>query len=589
MKLFHLLLSFLFVSQLLPAQTLKKAIEKKFENGKPEIIAWYDGEVAAEKLARREVYGVDGEKIEEKSYKNGKLHGKSTKWKPFDGSVEWEYNYENGEKHGKQIEYFSDGTVKTELNYLVGKLDGEQKGYYLKDHAPRFSFNLSAGVYHGPQEEINPDGSKKYRLNFLAGKLDGIQRWYLPPNGEVKQETWKQGVLEEAVESHSASQPKVVKVFEFKVDDPENLTVSGEKVLIKEMGYYKSGAIEYITELTGDEPTTRMLHLSGQPKAEGKGGIGSEEGKWTYFHANGKKMMEGEYVNGQKSGNWTIWNDKEKVLFEEVWKTGSDPRGEKYLRTSCKVILYFPNGDIQSEGFLDPEDKKTGNWIHHYANGEVKREESYVVNCTEKGARPFAETILHYDEDGNKVIEGSERKQTRYEYHGNGKVKIETEVILPCHDRCSKEKYEYYQDGEMKMESTGKVDGKSCKMDDMVVLKRTEYRESGDKVSVESFNEEGIIDGVQEGWYNNGKKKFEYTYKNGKPEGAIKEWYDTGQAMLDLTYHVVDGRIVELKSGTIYTDNGKDYFYEQSEGKDMKKKAQEVFDLSFWKKYMAEH
>lgn len=570
------------------SQNILKAIEKKFDNGKPEVIAYYEKEIEASNLVKKEIFEVDGKKIEEQNYKGGILHGKSTKWKAFDGSVEWETNYENGQKHGVQKEFFSDGQIKTELNYLKGKMDGEQKGFYLKDHAQRFIFNLSGGIYHGAQEENNPDGSRKYRLNFVAGKMDGIQRWYLPPNGDVKEERWKQGQLEEAVESHTASQPKVARIFEFKTGDPEALTVSGEKVLVKEMGYYPSGAIQYITEM-GENPSTKMLHLSGQTMAQGAGGIGSEQGKWTFYYPDGKKWKQGEFEKGQKNGNWTIWNEKEQVIFEELWKTGNDARGEKFLRFSCKVIFYYPDGKIESEGFLDPIDRKNGNWIFHYSNGSVKREESYLANCKEPGATPFAETITAYDEEGRKTIEGSARKQTHFEYHGNNKVKIETEYLFPCHDRCNKETYEYYQDGAMKRNATLKVNGQSCNMDEKIMLKRIEYRESGDKVAVDSYNDQGVIEGVQEGWYNNGTKRYEYTYKAGKPEGAVKEWYDTGQIKLDLVYQVVDGRVVELKSGTFYSDNGKGTEYNQADGKELKKKAQEVLDLSFWKEYMGKH
>lgn len=588
MRILLIALFAMLCAQWAGAQTPLKAIEKKFDNGKPEIIAYYDKEIAASNLVKKEIFEVDGKKIEEQNYKGGVLHGKSTKWKAFDGSVEWETNYEDGLKSGVQKEYFSDGQVKTELNYMKGKQDGEQKGFYLKDHAQRFTYNMSGGIYHGPQEENNPDGSRKYRLNFVAGKLDGIQRWYLPPNGEVKEEKWKQGQLEEAVESYTASQPKVARIYEFKTGDPEALTVTGEKVLVKEMGYYSSGAIKYITE-AGEKPTTKMLHLSGQTMAQGAGGVGSEEGKWIFYYPGGKKWMQGEYVKGQKNGNWTIWNEKEQVIFEELWKTGNDPRGEKYLRFSCKIIFYYPDNSVESEGFLDPMDRKSGNWIYHYSNGSVKREESYLVNCKEPGATPFAETISAYDEDNRKTVEGSERKQTHYEYHGNNKVKIETEYLFPCHDRCNTETVEYYADNVMKRNATIKVNGKPCNMDEKIMQKRIEYRESGDKVTVETFDEAGIIDGVQEGWYNNGTKRYEFTYKAGKPEGSVKEWYDTGQIKLDLQYQFVDGRVVELKSGKFFSDNGKETEYLQSEGKELKKKAQEVLDLSYWKEYMGKH
>ena len=37
-------------------------------------------------------------------------------------------------------------------------------------------------------------------------------------------------------------------------------------------------------------------------------------------------------------------------------------------------------------------------------------------------------------------------------------------------------------------------------------------------------------------WYENGQKKFEKTFKNGKWDGLVTEWYENGQMSYELTY-----------------------------------------------------
>ena len=40
---------------------------------------------------------------------------------------------------------------------------------------------------------------------------------------------------------------------------------------------------------------------------------------------------------------------------------------------------------------------------------------------------------------------------------------------------------------------------------------------------------EKIKDGLHTEWYKNGKKKFEGTFKDGKPVGLLTNWFDNGQ------------------------------------------------------------
>ena len=46
----------------------------------------------------------------------------------------------------------------------------------------------------------------------------------------------------------------------------------------------------------------------------------------------------------------------------------------------------------------------------------------------------------------------------------------------------------------------------------------------------------GVKDGVHEGWWENGKKRFEYHFSMGAYDGDVKEWYPDGARALHLHY-----------------------------------------------------
>ena len=54
------------------------------------------------------------------------------------------------------------------------------------------------------------------------------------------------------------------------------------------------------------------------------------------------------------------------------------------------------------------------------------------------------------------------------------------------------------------------------------------------------------LDGLKTEWYENGQKKREETYKDGKPDGLWTWWYENGQKKCEGTYR--DGEIISYTS-----------------------------------------
>ena len=134
-----------------------------------------------------------------------------------------------------------------------------------------------------------------------------------------------------------------------------------------------------------------------------------------------------------------------------------------------------------------------------------------------------------------------------------------------------------------------KKTGENVDPDREIILRKAILAESGDSLRVEEFNEEEKLHGIQKGWFDDGKLQYEFTYRDGKPHGSIKEYYASGAIMLDIFYHHVGAKSLEVQRGTYYREDGKNWEFSAADGKDKKKKVVEIEDGSYFKKYLAQH
>lgn len=65
--------------------------------------------------------------------------------------------------------------------------------------------------------------------------------------------------------------------------------------------------------------------------------------------------------------------------------------------------------------------------------------------------------------------------------------------------------------------------------------KHVELYDNGNK-KAEVFFKNGKMDGLFKGWYENGKKKSEKNFKDGKRDGSSVMWYENGQKMEEIMY-----------------------------------------------------
>ncbi len=558
----------------LSSQTLRKAIVKKFDNGKTEIMNYYKGEKIPDNLAKQERYNIDGKVVVEKNFKNKLLHGPYKEYKEFDETLKMELNYAEGKLDGEQKYFFSDGRVKLLLNYIGGQLDGPQQEFFFKNDTLASVHNYSGGILHGVQTRWDKDINKVYQVNFVAGKPDGIQRFW--KSGKMTEERWVQGQLEEVVDEYTASQPKHVRVYSF-VNEGDSLEIKWGKKVERETQYFQSGSISGMLE-PGDPPSITLYHPNGKTMAEGKGTFEKMQGPWVYMHQNGKKMKEGEYKDGMQVGVWRTWDEKERLVSEEVMNTD----GSK--RESWKVMGYHWNDKKSYEGQLTNDGWKTGRWKYWFETGNKNKEEEWKDECP-GNERPVLTEYKEWTPAGKVLLKGNERQMVEHAYYDTGELKSLTTLLYVHRDPCSVDQPEKYIDGRWERKINVSEDYyKKVTKEEFI------FTESGDTLTHEVYDNEGKRHGYQIGWYADGKKKYEYHYLHGRVQGTVKEWYPTGLPLVDLKYRSAVGGPAKLVEGTFYNEKGKDYYYNDAEDGGKKKKAViEVESVMFLPKYMAAH
>jgi len=110
---------------------------------------------------------INGVKVEEAHYVNGKLQG-TRKIFRTNGSVEIEEQYDNDQITGLYKTYHLNGAVAQEANYVKGMMQGKLKSYY-EDGQIKELVTMVDNEENGPFVEYHENGKKAWEGNFLNG------------------------------------------------------------------------------------------------------------------------------------------------------------------------------------------------------------------------------------------------------------------------------------------------------------------------------------------------------------------------------------------------------------------------------------
>ena len=133
-------------------------------------------------------YKDNGKLSKVSQFKNGKLHGLSTRWYES-GKKEEVENYKEGKLQGGRIGWYENGSKRVEATYKNGKQDGFLNAWYnnsqIKEKSTYSNGKLvSAFVW-------KPNGEKCPVTNVKNG--NGVKLWYVLGSTQVTLETYTDG------------------------------------------------------------------------------------------------------------------------------------------------------------------------------------------------------------------------------------------------------------------------------------------------------------------------------------------------------------------------------------------------------------
>ena len=274
-----------------------------------------------------------------------------------------------------------------------------------------------------------------------------------------------------------------------------------------------------------DEPYTGSvfdLYKNGQKKLDGRYKEGLINGVWTYYHENGQKNYEGTCKDGKKDGLWTHWHENGQKEYEGTYKDG---------QLNGIWNGWYSNGNNRFTSRLK-DNVKIGECTYWYDNGVKKTTGNYKnkkSNYQGEKNDIFFKIPFFTNNLSNLFVEPTVTIGTSSHYNWvNGKISSGIEFIHS----------------------------------DRFILKF--YWNENGKVLVRNGNGKVVK------WYQNGQKKIEGEYKNGKPNGLFIWWNQNGQKKYQVviigikeSYFIKEGNWIswnrngqKSKEGT-YQDNMK--------------------------------
>ena len=384
--------------------------------------------------------------------------------------------------------------------------------------------------------------------------------------------------------------------------DPNYAEHDDYKDLIRKTWYHENGQAAKQQDII-PKRWYKQWYANGQLELEGEGKpFMDKKGTWVEYHENGQKRAEGEYEKNKKVGVWKNWNEKAWLVSEETyeWNVG--------LRDS-KIYDYYPDGSIRSQGGITRK-HKNGHWEYFTQAGKKYRDENYKLGPY-SGNRFFIAEFTEWYPDDKVKLKGTDGKATRFYYGSGGSKVAEIQLVYKKtrgrHEYISKEgeltinpAYEEKRGGgeflgyefnegfpiqldEFFAEGKKKTSYSFCKRctyvpkEELRELNETvgktcttcpAYTRAYERLSLPAMT---MLDGTQEGWYENGQLRYQFDYSKGCLLGEAKEWREDGTQIYQARF-TSDKYLEDLykgekcpsicASGTWYRADGKAFEYQ---------------------------
>jgi antitoxin component YwqK of YwqJK toxin-antitoxin module/Tfp pilus assembly protein PilF len=382
----------------------------------------------------------------------------------FDGAVRAKINLINGLQTDLCTWYFKDGTVSTRTFYKNDQADGESVSYYLTG-TPNESTHYRADKEEGAKAGFFDNGDTSYIEYYSAGVL----------NGPVK--TW----------------------YRSRQFESEYQMVNGkwEGPYVK---YYENGRIASQGNYSKDvqDGEWKTYYSSGQLKSEQSFANGKQEGEEKQYNENGTVSITYTYKRGKIEGESHYYDDdgKQYAVFQyekgvlqhaAYYDKSGKPIGQSQRdRSQIDLSEYYPDGPKRMQGVFNANDNLTGVENFYYPSGQTQETDEYIDG----------------DENGLTAA-----------YYPDGKTKSES----------------YYSGGKLNgfyrsYYANGQTHEQGCYQDNEFCGPWLAYNDLG-CLTDSVFYSNGTIAGYKESFSPDGRKQFEYIYKQGWLQEMIQ--YDS--------------------------------------------------------------
>lgn len=225
-------------------------------------------------------------------------------------------------------------------------------------------------------------------------------------------------------------------------------------------------------------------------------------GVFIYYYQSGQKKQSGPYTGSEKTGPWSTWHEdghlQSKATYVEDKKEG-------------RAQEFYPNGVLESEGnyYTGIPDSI---WTSYYQNGEKRIQTQWNKGLKERSIGWYENGTLKF-----KVASYANNYPSGIEtYYSNGQ---RVSQFIYNSESALTEIRQYYASGELK--STGKIENNK--------VGYSEHYTSGKQKMAFTQNQEHNLDGKFFEWYENGNKKTEMEFSNGKAINKGMLWYENGK------------------------------------------------------------
>jgi antitoxin component YwqK of YwqJK toxin-antitoxin module len=441
--------------------------------------------------------------------------------------------------------YYPNGQVSSEGFVKDGKPDGMWKTYYvtgvLKSEGKRNNFLLDStwNFYNQAGELVevinyqlgkrsgytykfaydNPDNPGKATLIakelYVNDKKEGTSYYYFN-TGELKEEVSYAGGKREGYSREFNKDSVIISLKQYK----DNFLIARERINRIDTAGYRQG-------------TFKEFFNDGSVKREENYLDDQLHGYYREYDESGKLLQTLRYERGavveeiDEEAKEIIdfkrtFDDEGRMIFSGGYRENVPIGIHRFFDTTGTVvnaIIYSEQGIKLSEGIVDEQGNRKGEWKDFYPTGEVRARGNYRNN-RKSGPWNFFYRNGRTEQTGN-FLNGRYDGQWIW-YYEDGSVWRDENYFNGREDGYSKE---FDRDGNVLSEGNyinGERDGPW-------IYKNGDHMEEGEYII-------GLREGEWTYYYENGAVKFEGNYLQGLPDGKQLYYFPDGQIMEEQFY-----------------------------------------------------